>query len=508
MSKRCIFKQIFDMNNTSIAVNKDYDLICVGGGIMSATLALMAKILKPELNILIFERLDEVARESSAAWNNAGTGHSALCELNYTPEQEDGSIDVTKALKIFNQFEISKQFWAYLVEQGMIAAPSEFINKISHHSWVTGAENVAFLGKRYETLKQHPMFQSMQFTKDIEVMKQWFPLIAHDRTEADMMAATRMEHGAEMNFGALTKKMFQILEDQYDTPVHCYKEVLDVDPDDGVDWTVIVRDLQTRKKQYFDAEHVFIGAGGGALLLLQKVEIKEKEGYGGFPVSGQWLVCKKEEIIEQHHAKVYTKAGPDAPPMSTPHLDTRYVDGKKALLFGPFAGFSPKFLKEGSNFDLFKSVTYDNMPAMWGAFWHNMPLTAYLIRQVSMNHEDRMEELRKFMKNAKSEDWELEIAGQRVQIIKKDAFEGGQLRFGTEVVHSENGSITCLLGASPGASTAVHVMLEVLELAFPEIVHSDNGKQLLQSLVPTWKIPFDEALFQQHFERSNGVLGV
>ena len=247
---------------------------------------------------------------------------------------------------------------------------------------------------------------------------------------------------------------------------------------------------------------MFIGAGGGSLLLLQKVEIDEKDGYGGFPVSGEWLVCKNEDIIKQHHAKVYSKAGPHDPPMSTPHLDTRFIDGKKELLFGPFAGFSPKFLKEGSNLDLFKSIKLDNIAPMLGAFWHNLPLTKYLIEQLSMSHEDRMDDLRKFYKNAKSEDWEILVAGQRVQIIKKNEFEKGVLQFGTEVVSSKNGSITCLLGASPGASTATHVMLTVLDKAFPELLHSEKGKQLLKDIVPTWNTDFDETLFKTQLKIS------
>lgn len=474
---------------------------------MSATLALLSKMIQPELKVLVLERLDRVALESSAAWNNAGTGHSALCELNYTPERPDGQIDTTKALKIFNQFEVSKQFWTYLIQQGWIDTPSDFINKVPHHSWVYGQDNVDFLRKRYEALRHEPLFADMQFTTDMEQMRDWFPLIMQDRTADEILAATRMEHGAEMNFGALTRQLFQILEEQFDTPVHCGQEVKDIDPDPEVEWSVEVKDTATGQKQYLDARHVFIGAGGWSLLLLQKVEIDEKEGYGGFPVSGEWLVCKNEAIIEQHDAKVYSKAGPDAPPMSTPHLDTRYIDGKRGLLFGPFAGFSPKFLKEGSNFDLFKSIQLDNIRPMLGAFWDNLPLTKYLIEQLAMDHEDRMNELRRFVKNAKSEDWELKKAGQRVQIIKRSEYEGGKLQFGTEVVHSKDGSITCLLGASPGASTAAHVMLEVLELAFPEIVQSPEGAALLQKIVPTWKSD-DHAANKPIYERSNAALGL
>ncbi|APY00619.1 malate dehydrogenase (quinone) [Lacinutrix venerupis] len=486
-------------------VNKDYDLICVGAGIMTATLALLTKLVKPELNILILERLDNVALESSAAWNNAGTGHSALCELNYTPEKGN-TVDCTKAYSICTQFELSKQFWSYLVEENLLDSPREFINSIPHHSWVTGEENVSFLKKRFEALRTNFMFESIEFTDALEKMKEWFPLIAANRSEDEVMAATRIECGVEMNFGALTQKLFHILETKYNTKVQCNEEVLDIDPDDTVEWSVIVENTKTKKKQFLDAEHVFIGAGGGSLLLLQKVEIEEKEGYGGFPVSGEWLVCKNKDIINKHHAKVYSKAGPKDPPMSTPHLDTRFIDGEKQLIFGPFAGFSPKFLKQGSFLDLFKSIKGDNVKPMLNAFWDNLPLTKYLIEQVTASHEDRMNDLRKFIKNAKSEDWEILVAGQRVQIIKKDDFERGKLQFGTEVVKSKDGSITCLLGASPGASTAVHVMLEVFETAFPEIVNSKEGKEKLEEIVSLWKAEITPELFKKAINNSAKAL--
>lgn len=485
------------MNKEQNSVNKDYDIICVGGGIMSATLALLIKLVKPSTEILILERLASVALESSSAWNNAGTGHSAMCEVNYTPETEDGNINIDKAIHICQQFEISKQFWSYLVEQKLIVSPEKFIQTVPHHTWVEGDEDVAFLQKRFAVLSQHFMFSDMQFTTAITKMKEWFPLIAENRSENETMAATRMERGAEMNFGELTQQLFHILATEFDTPVHCNEEVLDIDPDAHSEWTIETRNTQTKEKKQFDASHIFIGAGGGSLLLLQKVEIEEKEGYGGFPVSGEWLVCKNEEVTNKHFAKVYSKAGPGTPPMSTPHLDTRFINGKRELLFGPFAGFSPKFLKEGSFLDLPSSIKLSNIPSMLGAFWYNMPLTTYLIKQVAMSHEDRVNELRKFVKNAKSEDWEILVAGQRVQTIKKSEFEGGTLEFGTEIVKSKDGKITCLLGASPGASTAAAIMLDVFEIAFPEVVNSLEGKEKLSKIVPMWKQTYTKEKFEE-----------
>lgn len=494
------------MGSNSIHIDKDYDLICVGAGIMSATLALMAKLFDPSMNILILERLDDVAMESSAAWNNAGTGHSALCELNYCPTTEKGDVSIQKAIKICNQFEVSKQFWSYLVAQGLIDKPEDFIQAVPHHSCVFGEDNVNYLKQRYDAMKSHFMFDSIQYTERIDKMKEWFPLIAKGRAPDEKIAASRIDRGTEVNYGNLTRQLFHILETEYDTKVQCNHDVLDIDPDDAIEWSVISKDLKTNQKKYYDAHHVFIGAGGGSLLLLQKVEIEEKDGYGGFPVSGEWLVCKNEDIIKQHNAKVYSKAGPHDPPMSTPHLDTRYINGKRELLFGPFAGFSPKFLKQGSNLDLFKSIKLDNISPLLGAFWHNLPLTKYLIEQLTMSHEDRMDELRKFVIDAKSKDWELMVAGQRVQIIKKNEFEKGVLQFGTEVVSSKDGSVTCLLGASPGASTATHVMLDVLEKAFPEILYSEKGKQLLKDIVPTWNVDINETLFKAHLTESNTLL--
>lgn len=487
-------------------LRKEYDLICVGAGIMSATLALLVKQLKPDLNVLIVERLDKVAQESSAAWNNAGTGHSALCELNYTPEDEDGHVNIKKAIDICTQFETSKQYWSFLVAEGLIKDPKSFITPVSHHSWVKGKDNADYLENRFKAFKEHFMFNTIEFTREVEKMQEWFPLMMHNRTEDEVMAASRIDRGTEMNYGSLTEQLFDILEKQYDTKVLFNTEVEDIDPDHDVDWLVKMENLNTGAENTVDAEHVFIGAGGGSLLLLQKVEIEEKDGYGGFPVSGEWLVCKNPDIINQHNAKVYSKAGIGDPPMSVPHLDTRFINGKRELLFGPFAGFSPKFLKEGSYLDLLKSINFDNIPSMWGVFWHNLPLTKYLVEQVAMSFEDRMDSLRVFLKDAKNEDWEIMVAGQRVQTIKKDEFEGGSLEFGTQLVSSKDGRITCLLGASPGASTSVKIMLDVLEKAFPELTTSEKGKEQLNKMVPFYKKEVTKELFDAQLERVTQVL--
>ena len=489
---------------------KEYNLICVGGGIMSTTLALLTQLLDSTITVAVFERLGDVALESSAAWNNAGTGHSALCELNYTPESADGSINISKAIQVFEQFEVSKQFWSYLIRKNFIEDPTTFIHSVPHHSWVVGTKNCSFLEKRFNALKDHPYFAEMEFTRDHNKMEQWFPLIMQDRVDRESFAATRIETGAELNFGALTREYTRILSGFENVDFYFQQEVQDIDPTESVEWLVEVKDVLSKEKNYFDADNVFIGAGGWALPLLQKVEIPEKDGYGGFPVSGQWLICNNEETIAKHHAKVYTKAGTNAPPMSVPHLDTRFINGKRELLFGPFAGFSTKFLKEGSFLDFPKSIKTDNLSPMFGAFWHNLDLTQYLIDQVSKTHEDRIDDLKKFIVEANPKDWELKIAGQRVQVIKKDSELGGVLQFGTEVVKSKDGNITALLGASPGASVAVDVMLEVVKTAFPKRFNTDEWQEKLTELFPFFqKNPEDHIeLYLQTRKKNNQSLGL
>lgn len=481
------------MSKNSQNSDKIYDLICVGGGIMSSTLSVMLKLLNPKAKIAIFERLNAVGLESSEVWNNAGTGHSGFCELNYTPEGEDGSIDITKAVNTLSQFERSKEFWSYLIKEGLIDDPEKFIKSCPHHSWVTGEDNVAFLKKRFAAMQQTPMFKNMKFTEDKAVLKEWFPLIMRAREENEVMAATRMELGTEVNYGALTELYFDILENKFDTDVELNTEVLNISRMENGNWLVDLKNKATRWRRKLQAQHVFIGAGGDALPLLQNTKIPEGNGYGGFPVSGEWLICTNQELIDQHWAKVYSKEGPDAPPMSTPHLDTRYINGKRELLFGPFAGFSSKFLKHGSYGDLFKSIKGGNIKSLLGAFWHNLDLSKYLVSQVMMNHKNRVEELREFIKDAQPEDWELKVAGQRVQIIKKDNKEWGKLQFGTEVVHSADGTITALLGASPGASTAVHIMLEVLRYVFPNDMDSKEWQKKLDKMIPFWNREVDTA---------------
>lgn len=453
---------------------------------MSATLAEMLRTLEPDWKIEVFERLDQVARESSDAMNNAGTGHSAFCELNYTPQLADGSVDVSKALKIAEQFETSKEFWAALAERGVLKEPGAFIKSVPHMSLVWGEENVAYLRKRHQALTAHHLFRGMKYSEDHEQLRQWIPLIMEGRDPDQKLAATLMEIGTDVNFGSLTRAMFDHLEASGALHLHCAHEVRDIDREaDGL-WHINVKDLKSGKRRGLAARFVFIGAGGGTLPLLERTGIPEANGLGGFPVSGQWLVCKNPAVVERHAAKVYGKAAVGSPPMSVPHLDTRVIDGKKALLFGPYAGFSTRFLKQGSLFDLPGSITPGNVGPMISAGLHNLPLTRYLVEQVMQSPQDRLEALRDFVPTAQLEEWELETAGQRVQVIKKDKKQGGVLEFGTELVVGAEGTMSALLGASPGASTAVWIMLELVRRCFPDKVQSAEWQTRLQEMIPSY----------------------
>ncbi|UFJ40369.1 malate:quinone oxidoreductase [Brevibacillus humidisoli] len=489
-------------------VQEKTDVILIGAGVMSATLGSLLKELAPDWEIKVFEKLANAGEESSNEWNNAGTGHSALCELNYTTEKSDGSIDISKAIKINEQFQLSRQFWSYLVNSNLIRNPQDFIMPIPHLSFVQGEKNVAFLKKRFEALSNNPLFQGMEFSDDPVKLKEWIPLIMEGRISNEPIAATKIDSGTDVNFGALTRILFDHLQNK-NVEIkyrHCVKDIKRTS--DG-SWEVKVHDLVSGQIEYHTAKFVFIGGGGGSLPLLQKTGIPESKHIGGFPVSGLFMVCNNPEVVEKHHAKVYGKAKVGAPPMSVPHLDTRYIENKKSLLFGPFAGFSPKFLKTGSNLDLIGSIKPDNVITMLAAGAKEMALTKYLIQQVLLSHEKRMEELREFIPNAKSEDWDIVVAGQRVQVIK-DTVEGGKgtLQFGTEVVSAADGSIAALLGASPGASTAVHVMLEVLEKCFPQRMKAWEAK--IKEMIPSYGVSLveDQELFHEIHSATAKALGL
>ncbi len=474
---------------TFISKTQHADVVLIGGGIMSATLGTFLKQLEPGWSISLFERLDEPGLESSDPWNNAGTGHAALCELNYSPAAKDGSVDPGKALKINEQFQLSRQFWSHLVEKSLIGSPKGFINTVPHMSFVIGDSNVDFLRTRYEALKPNPLFRSMEYSEDHAQIAKWAPLIVKGRDPRQRIAATRAAEGTDVDFGALTRELTGYLGNN-GVEVNYGHNVTGITRASDGGWDLAIKHPRSGEHGSIHAKFVFVGAGGGALHLLQASGIPESKGYGGFPVSGQFFRCTDQTLAAQHSAKVYGQASVGAPPMSVPHLDTRYVNGKRSLLFGPYAGFSTNFLKNGSYLDLPLSIRPSNIIPMLAVAKDNMDLTAYLVKEVAKRHGDKVEALREYYPEAKDSDWELITAGQRVQIIKKDPKRGGVLQFGTEVIAGRDGTIGALLGASPGASTAVPIMIELLQKTFPKNFKGWQAK--LKEMMPGYGVKLNE----------------
>jgi len=444
---------------------KHSEFVLIGGGIMTATLAILLYEKYPGKKITIIEKLPTMAQESSEAWNNAGTGHSGNCELNYTPEKK-GFVNITKAINISEQFTETYNFWKDCAKKGYIKNLSKCISEVPHLSFVRGKKDVDFLEKRFNLMKEEPNFKEMLFSKDNEQIKEWLPLMMEGRSSKEEVAATYFEKGYDVNFGEIAEQIFRFLRNQNNIELLNHSNVYNIQNTKNGRWLISIKGQNVGKHSKFVTNYLYIGAGGGTLPLLEKANIKEAKGYGGFPISGLWLRCTNPEIIERHHAKAYGKAGKGAPPMSVPHMDSRMINGRKELLFGPFAGFTTKFLKHGSMFDLPRSVEFDNIMSLLGAGYQNLPLVSYLIKQVRLSFKDRMDELRTFYPEADNDDWKVIVAGQRVQIIKRNKKGFGKLEFGTEIIVSKDKTIAALLGASPGASTSYSVMKEVFNKSF------------------------------------------
>ncbi|ASL76927.1 malate dehydrogenase (quinone) (plasmid) [Ralstonia pseudosolanacearum] len=474
------------------AETKKVDVLLVGGGIMSSTLGVWLHELEPDWSMMMVERLDGVAQESSNGWNNAGTGHSALAELNYTPEKSNGKIDISKAVEINEGFQVTRQFWTYQVKTGVLKNPRSFINSTPHMSFVWGEDNVRYLKKRYEALQASPLFRGMQFSDDYDQISKWVPLMMEGRDRSQKVAATWMPVGTDVNFGEITRQFVGYLLSQPQFTLSLSSEVRDIKRNDDGTWRVSYVNLKSGDRQDVDTKFLFIGAGGGALRLLQASGIPEARDFAAFPVGGSFLVTENPEVVNRHLAKAYGKASVGSPPMSVPHLDTRVIDGKRIILFGPFATFSTKFLKNGSYMDLFGSTTSHNVMPMLHVGVDEFPLVQYLAGQLMLSDEDRFNALKEYFPLAKKEDWRLWQAGQRVQIIQRDEAKGGILKLGTQIVKSKDGTIAGLLGASPGASTAAPIMLGVLETVFKDKLATPAWQQKVRQMIPTYGIKLND----------------
>ena len=512
-----LFSMAVGLNAVSMAAKakateeQETDVLLIGGGIMSATLGTYLQELEPDWSMTMVERLDGVAQESSNGWNNAGTGHSALMELNYTPKKADGSISTEKAVEINEAFQISRQFWAHQVNSGVMHDPSTFITTVPHMSFVWGDENVNFLRARYAALQQSTLFRGMRYSEDHAQIKEWAPLVMEGRDPKQKVAATRTEMGTDVNYGEITRQLIASLQKKPNFTLELSTEVRGFQHNDDNTWTVTVVDLKNGEAEHkIKAKFVFIGAGGAALKLLQETGIPEAKEYAGFPVGGQFLVAENPDVVNRHLAKVYGQASVGAPPMSVPHIDTRILDGKRVVLFGPFATFSTKFLKNGSLWDLLSSTTPSNFMPMVNVGMDNFDLVKYLISQVMLSDDDRFDALKEYYPQAKKADWRLWQAGQRVQIIKRDEDKGGVLRLGTEVVSDKEGTVAALLGASPGASTAAPIMLHLMETVFKDKVNTPQWQAKLKTIIPSYgtKLNGNVEATQQELQYTSDVLGL
>jgi malate dehydrogenase (quinone) len=477
------------------------DVVLIGSGVMSANLGALLKRLDPRLTLQLYEVTDGLAQESSDGWNNAGTGHAGICELSYTPKREaDGSVNVNKVIEIFEQFEHSKQFWSYAVASGMAEGPKDFINPVQHISFVHGDEQVDFLKARHAGMVAHHFFREIA---------SWAPLLLEGRGNVPI-AATKMDAGTDVNFGEISRKLLAWFGRQEGCGIATGHRVMNLKRKDER-WEVSAKNLATGEVRVSRAKFVFVGAGGGSLPLLQNSGIAEAKGLGGFPIGGQWLICDNPELVAKHQAKVYGQALDAAPTMAVPHLDTRILDGKKTLLFGPFAAWTTKFLhKKGSLTDLPFSVRPDNIGTLIKIGIHNLDLVRYLMQQGTQSMAARMKMLHVFYPAAQEKDWKLIDAGIRVQAIKKTDGEAGIVHYGTEVITDANRTISALLGASPGASVSVNIVLEVIKKCFPQLLASPAGYARMKEMIPTFdedmKLPAHADRFRAVRQRADEIL--
>jgi malate dehydrogenase (quinone) len=475
------------------------DVLLVGSGIMSSTLAVMLKRLDPRLRVQLIEVAPELAQEASDGWNNAGTGHAGVCEMSYTPNRgPDGRVPIARALRIFEQFEHSKQFWGAIAATGAVGDPTGFIHAVPHLCFVKGADDVDFLKARHAAMKDHPFFRGMQLTTDATVIENWAPLVMEGRARGPVAAT--VGDGTEVNFGLLARRLCGWLAQQEHCGVATGSKVTRLRRGDG-QWQIESRCVATGEVRKQLAKFVFVGAGGGSLPLLQSTGLSEVAGLGGFPIGGQWLVCDEPSICAQHEAKVYGATPPSSPSLGSGHLDVRRLNGQRQLLFGPFASWTTRFLKHSGGWsDLPRSIRLNNLASLLRTGARNWSLVRYLVTQGLQSMEDRMQALREYYPNARSEHWRLVQAGIRVQAIKKA--DRGTVNFGTEVFSSVDRSLAALLGASPGASVSVSIALEIVQTCMPHLLATAEGQERMRQMIPTFDIdlkqPSNAALFEKN----------
>lgn len=452
-------------------------VIVIGAGIMGTTFAVLAKELAPELDVTILERLEGPGAGNSWVFNNAGTGHEANCELNYTPVDEE-VISVEKALKIHAQFNVAKQFWAYLVNKGAIQDPKTFINQTKHCTIVSESA-IEELRLRFKEMSAHHFFEHMQYSEDFDEIERWLPYLMEGRPRHEKMAATVIETGTDVNFGALTEQMANYAVNELGVKIEYGTHVKRVHRSPAGSWLVETERMGNAVQ--YKADVLFVGAGGGAFPLLKKSHLPFRARFSGFPVGGRFLQAAiTREQADQYRAKTYGKAKVGAPPMSVPHLDLRVANGQHYLLFGPFASFKPVLEKGRGFIDYLRSMRLHDLPGLLNVALEHFPLVKYLVSETFKGESSMLAELENFAPGiSRKFDWKAVEAGQRVQIIKD-----GDLQMGTEIIVSSDKTYGTLLGASPGASVSPEVMLRCLEQLLPAVVAGDEARQKLKDIFP------------------------
>jgi malate dehydrogenase (quinone) len=317
--------------------------------------------------------------------------------------------------------------------------------------------------------------------------------------EPGPVAATTGD-GTEVDYGLLARRLCGWLADQEQCGVAAGWKVTRLQRGAG-EWHLSLRCSASGEERQQRTKFVFVGAGGGSLPLLQSTGLAEVEGLGGFPIGGQWLVCDEPSICAQHDSKVYGLTPPSSPSLGAGHLDVRRLNGQRQLLFGPFASWTTRFLKQGHWSDLPLSIHGGNLGALLQTAARNLPLVKYLITQGLKSRELRMAAVRDFYPNARLEDWRLVQAGVRVQAIKRA--DRGQLSFSTEVFSSADRSIAAMLGASPGASVAVNIALEVVQNCLPQLLGCSEGLARMRQMIPTFDQDLKQPASVPLFERTH-----
>jgi malate dehydrogenase (quinone) len=472
---------------------------------MSAHLGAMLKRLDPRLTIEVYEAAPEAARESSDGWNNAGTGHAGLCELNYTPPPAiaGAPLDVTGALGIFARFEQSRQFWSYAAAHGLAPRPAEWIRAVPHLSFVRSAAAIDFLRARHAALVAHPFFRGMEFTAERDVLRQWAPLLIEGR-DAGPVAATRIAAGTDVNFGELSRRLLAWLDTQDGCRVFTGHRVTQLRRGTR-GWELVAHHTESGESRRVAVRFVFLGAGGGTLPLLQATGLPIATGLGAFPIAGQWLVCDRPDIVARHYAKVYGPPPPDSGALGGPHLDVRHLHGQRVLLFGPFATWTTKFLHHtGRLTDLPRSIRRDNLGTLLRTGLRNRVLVRFLVQQALQGMDSRLRALREFYPEARRDDWRLVDAGIRVQAMKKA--DAGRLYFGTEVVTAPDGSLAALLGASPGASVSANIALQIVQSCFADSLRAPEGHARMKAMLPTFDVDLGQPAKATEYARRSAEI--